>query len=130
MRIKIAGPVKVERGEKIHLHARLRKGQAYAYVEAFSAIEGTKPAPHVEAFKLSVTSGGKPNFAAPVSMRLTDDRRPRQTLTITADDDCEFYLFQDVDTASDTLAKGRIVNDGKSTYTRCILALRRLCGNI
>lgn len=95
-------------GQTAHLHARLRKDATYAYVCVFSAVGDVEPSPHVPAAKLGILQKGRPVMAQPTTMRLTRELRPKHRIELVADEDCTLYLMQEVDTAADTLARGRI----------------------
>lgn len=112
MRQTVAGPVKAARGQTVSLHVALRRGEHYASVVAFSRVGEYEPSPHVPLHKMDVKSD-KPEMMAPTSMRLTEEMRPQHTLELKADEDCEFFLMQEVDTADDKLVKARILcHDG------------------
>lgn len=98
-------------GDTVHLHTSLLKGQTYAFIEVFSAFDKELPSPHVRIIP-NMVKKGQPDILKPTSIRLSE-HNTSQVLSIKADQDCKFYLMQDIDVASDPLAKGKIWKDGK-----------------
>jgi hypothetical protein len=113
MRVQIAGPVYVKRGDTVHIDVRLRKGSDYAFVAVFSSEGGSDPAPHIPPHKLEL-SGSKsgPGMLTPTTIRLTRHAKPNHKLVLRAEESTIFYLMQEVDVAADILAKGRIRKNG------------------
>ena len=113
MRVKIAGPVYVKRGDTLHIHVRLRNGSDYAFVAVFSSEGGSDPAPYVPYHKLELNgSKSGPGMVSPATIRLTRHAKPNHKLELRAEESSAFYLMQEVDTAADILAKGRIRKNG------------------
>lgn len=113
-------------GQIAHLHATLRKGEEYAFIEVFSSVGDFEPSPHVPIYKMGLKENDRPSMLGATTMRLTDNYRPEQKLEIEADEDCDFYLFQDVDTMKIPLSKGRIRINGRHWIVSALGRLLRL----
>lgn len=113
----------MKRGQTLHFHTSLRKKAVYGFLEAFSSTNGVEPSPHIPLHKLETLEQGRPAMVNATTCRLTQDNRPTHVLTLTADEDCKFYLMQDVDTKSDPLVKVKVKKDG-TIWQRIIHSLR------
>lgn len=116
-------------GQTVHIHARLRKGSDYGFVAVFSAAGGGDPAPHVASHKAAFVRSGKPEFLTPTTIRLTRQAKPEHKLVITADENCNMYLMQELDTAKDIRANGRMKINGSRIQTILAYARRWLYGD-
>lgn len=126
MRIKLAGPVEARVGQTVRFHARLPRGGTYAYCGVYSAIGRFEPSPHVDITKLDINVGGLPLLADPTTIRLAERGVTKRELKLKVQEDCAFYLYQEVDTADDLLAQAWISKDGRpitNTYRHFISAL-------
>ena len=101
----------MRKGQLVHFHARLRPGQHVAFCEVYCSVGGYEPSPFIPASKLDLLQDGKPRFLQPTTLRLSE-HSPDRSITIVADEDCRFYLMQDVDVKGDPRVKGRITTDG------------------
>jgi hypothetical protein len=110
---KIAGPLKVRRGQTVHFRVKLdtaRMTQAFCPVYFAEARGGFPPSPHVPLAKLDIRSG-EPKMLNP-SFLLACIQLPERQISIVADEDGTFSLMQDVDLRDDPTAKGWIWKDG------------------
>lgn len=112
MRVKIAGPKKARRGQTVRFHFALRKGVTdHAFCEVYSSVGDFEPSPHVALAKMEIRKS-QPDMFAATTVRLTP-KRTSHIMEIVADENCAFYIMQDVDTVDDPRIKGRITADGK-----------------
>lgn len=127
MRLVVAGPIRARKGQKARLTAKLRKGMHHAFCEVFSSAGWVAPSPHVPLRKLGMLKDGRPVMTGGTTMRLTDIR-PEVTIELEVDEDCDFYIMQDVDVSSDPRVKARIRTNG-GIWGAVAQAFRRLVGN-
>lgn len=118
---QIAAPLKVRRGQTAYFKVSAGKNPN-AYCPIYFQERGVSaPSPHIPASKMEVR-GKFPLMLSP-SFISTSALAPVRTLTLQADEDGTFYLFQDIDLKDDPVAKGRIWKDGP--FTRLLAYARR-----
>ena len=107
---QIAVPLKVRRGQTVHFKVRAG-ARPFAYCPIYFKEKGfPAPSPHVPAAKLDI-AGKTPTMLTPSFISISD-LAPVRTISLQADEDGTFYLFQDIDLKTDPTAKGRIWKDG------------------
>jgi hypothetical protein len=111
MRVCVAGPIKVRRGQTVSFILKLRKGMKESYCAVFSSVGYFEPSPYIPFEQLQFV-GKKPAMLTPTTIRLSQGK-PERSLTLISDEDCSFYLMQDIDVRGDPLVKGRIKVYGK-----------------
>lgn len=128
MRVLIAGPVAAHAGQSVSMHARLRKDGDGAFISVFAAEGEAEPSPYVAVTKTMMLRDGRPQFVTPTTMRLTRHHRPKHEITVVAEEDCTFYLMQEVDVESDVRAIGRIYPHGSSIFVHARRWFYRVTG--
>lgn len=119
MRRQVAGPVRAYRGQTVAIHASIGVGLDHASLSVFSGAGPKKsisPAPHISADQLEFqAANGKPVMVRPMSFVLHSGRR-NSSISFRADDDCYFYVFQNVSGKSDKLASVRIKSNDRFKF--------------
>lgn len=116
-------------GQTAHIHTKLRKGCDYGFIAVFSAVGDVEPSPYVPVHKTQILRDGKPSFVTPTTIRLTRQLRPIYETSLVADEDCTLYLYQELDTALDTHAIGRIVPHATGIKALFVHAVRWIYRN-
>jgi hypothetical protein len=124
LRVQIASR-KARAGQRVRLHASLAKNAEYGYAEVFSAVKGFDPSPHVPFDKIGMTQKGQPMLLNCLGMRITK-AVPAYSFEIIADENCIFFLMQDM-RAGDIKLKGKVDVDGrlKEFFNRALGWFRR-----
>ena len=115
MRRRITKPTFAARDNLVVIECRLRKLQSYARLSLWSAIEGDELSPHVPYGKISILIENRPSFVQPTYVRLVSEGLRKYVWQFHAEEDLSFCVMQEVDTASETLAKARIKVYGKAS---------------
>lgn len=114
MRTKVAGPLKAHGGQTVRLSIKLRKGMTHAFCELYSSVGDYAPSPHIPLQKLMIKSS-KPPMLNATTFRVSQ-LRPEREFELVADENCKFYLMQEVDRKGDPLVYGKLRAHGKLKY--------------
>ena len=121
---KIAGPLKVNRGQTVHFRVKLDpKKAAQAFCPVYFSEHGNDlpPSPYVPLAKLDIRSK-EPIMLNPTFMRASI-LSPESQISIVADEKGAFFLMQDVDLHGDPIVKGWIWKDGP--FRKLLVRARR-----
>jgi hypothetical protein len=126
MMVGVAGPVRVSEGQVVTFTASLKGDDHSAYCGIYSRIGKYDPSPHMDFLASLSLQGGMPRIVTPTAIRLHPSKRTG-SITITADEECDFFIYQDVDTAKSPRVKARINPNERFKYA-VKRAIRRLLG--
>lgn len=118
MRVCIAKE-KVRKGNLVHLSVTLPKEMKFAFCQVFVEMPGGEPSPYVPMFKMDLVNKSAPTMHNLTTFRVTPASR-KQSIMLVADDNCQFFLMQDIDVRGDQLAKGGIYVYHKNVFARAI----------
>lgn len=114
MRVRIASK-KARKGDRVRLHAALKPDMTYAFCEVFVQMKDGDPSPYVPMAKLALIDKSKPMMFDSTAIRLSPAKRTHM-IELVADDNCRFFLMQDIDVKGDTLVKGKVEVHGRFRF--------------
>ena len=107
MRVPVGKALRVGRGDEVVVRGTLPPPGKLGRLFVFASENGAQFSPYVPNVADIIVSNGMPTMLSPLTMRLLTERADRQ-IKFTADIDGFIQVMQEVDEATDPLAKVRL----------------------